>query len=99
MPPSQLIQRLIHMLEVGAGARYLRCAALVLVVFALGFLYDIRAYRNIATPEAMDAAQLARNLSEGKGYTTDFIRPFSVFLIQKHNHEIHVGEIQLTNAV
>jgi hypothetical protein len=42
---------------------------------------------------------VARNLAEGKGYTTDFIRPFSVFLIQKHNHEIHAGEIQMTNAV
>ena len=47
----------------------------------------------------MDAAQVARNLADGKGYSTDFIRPFSVFLIPKHNHEIHAGEIQMTNTV
>jgi len=73
------------MLEVGAGSRYLRIFALAMAVVALAFLYNIRAYRNLAAPEAMDAAQLARNLSEGRGYTTLFIRPFSLYLVQQHN--------------
>jgi hypothetical protein len=85
MPLTELIQMLIHKLEVGAGSRYLRIVALVLAVVALAFLYDIRAYRNLAAPEAMDTAQLARNISEGKGYTTQFIRPFSLYLVQNHN--------------
>ena len=63
MPLGELIQMLIHKLEVGAGSRYLRIVALVLGVVGLAFLYDIRAYRNLAAPEAMDAAQLARNIS------------------------------------
>ncbi len=42
----------------------------------------------------MDAAQVARNVAEGRGYTTDFIRPFNIYLLQKHNREI-----QATNAV
>jgi hypothetical protein len=96
MPLSQLIQMLIHKLEVGAGSRYLRMAALSLGVVALAFLYDIRAYRNLATPEAMDAAQLARNISEGKGYTTLFIRPFSLYLVQNHNQA--KTPFALTNA-
>src|SRR5205085_1360893 len=37
---------------------------------------------NLAAPEAMDAAQLARNISEDKGYTTQLIRPFSLYLLQ-----------------
>jgi hypothetical protein len=82
---SQLIQMLIHKLEVGTGSRYLRMIALAMGVVALAFLYDIRAYRNLSAPEAMDAAQLARNISEGKGYTTLFIRPFSLYLVQNHN--------------
>jgi Dolichyl-phosphate-mannose-protein mannosyltransferase len=85
MPLTELIQMLIHKLEVGAGSRYLRILALVLGVVALAFVYDLRAYRNLATPEAMDAAQLARNISEGKGYTTEFIRPFSLYLMQRQN--------------
>jgi len=43
------------------------------------------AYRNFATLGAMDSAQLARNIAEGKGYTTLFIRPFSLYLVQSHN--------------
>jgi hypothetical protein len=84
MPTSPMIQMLIHKLEVGAGSRYLRIVALVLGVILLAIGYDLRAYRNLATPEAMDAAQLARNISEGKGYKTLFLRPFSLYLVQKH---------------
>jgi Dolichyl-phosphate-mannose-protein mannosyltransferase len=84
MPLSERIQWLIHKLEVGAGSRYLRYFALVVGVVALAFLYDLRAYRNLATPEAMDSAQLARNIAEGEGYKTLFLRPFSLYLVQKH---------------
>jgi hypothetical protein len=82
---SPFIQNLIHQLEVGAGSRYLRTIGLALGVVALWFLYDVRAYRNFAAPEAMDAAQLARNISDGHGYTTLCIRPFSLYLVQRHN--------------
>src|ERR1044071_9403631 len=79
------IQNLIHHLEVGAGARYLRFIALAVAVVALGVLYDLRAARDFSAPEAMDTAQLAHNIANGKGYTTKFIRPFSLYLVQHHN--------------
>ena len=87
MPLAELIQLLIHKLDVGVSSRLLRVAALCLTVVALALLYDLRAYRNITTPEGMDAAQLARNIADGKGYTTLFIRPFSIYLVQRHNQE------------
>ena len=96
MPPSELIQRLIHMLEVGAVSRYLRIFAFALGVISLAIRYDFNAYRNLAAPEAMDAAQLARNISEGKGYTTLLIRPFSLYLVQRHNEP--KTPVLLTNA-
>jgi hypothetical protein len=84
MPLVEIIQNLIHKLEVGPGARFFRITAVLLAVLALVLRYDVQAYRNLATPEGMDAAQLARNISEGKGYTTLFIRPFSLYLVQTH---------------
>ena len=39
----------------------------------------------------MDAAQLARNIAEGKGYTTLFLRPFSLYLVQSHNQAKRAG--------
>ena len=86
------LQSVIHKMEEGGGARYLRATALVLAVLALAMVFDLRAYRNFSTPEAMDSAQLARNIADGKGYTTLFIRPFSLYLVQRHN------EAGVTNA-
>ena len=91
MPLSELIQKLIHMSETGRGSRYLRFLILGLVVMGLALVYNLRAYRNLATQEAMDSAQLARNIADGKGYTTLFIRPFSLYLVQSHNEAKHAA--------
>jgi hypothetical protein len=93
---EEIIQAVIHKMEVGGGARYLRMVALVAAILALAVAYDMRAYRNFSTPEAMDSAQLARNIVEGKGYTTLFIRPFSLYLVQSHNEGKMT--VTLTNA-
>jgi hypothetical protein len=85
------------MSEVGAGSRYLRFFILALAVVGLALVYNLRAYRNFATPEAMDSAQLARNIVDGKGYTTLFIRPFSLYLVQSHNEAKHAAAPATTN--
>jgi hypothetical protein len=82
---GEWVQNLIHKLEIGVGRRILWGAVLALVVIGLAVWYDLHAYRNFSTPEAMDTAQLARNIADGKGYTTLFIRPFSLYLVQEHN--------------
>jgi 4-amino-4-deoxy-L-arabinose transferase-like glycosyltransferase len=82
-----LLQNFIHKLEVGGGTRYFRIALGVLAVFLLAAGYNWRAFRNMSTQEAMDSAQLARNIAQGKGYTTLFVRPFSMFLLRQHNQE------------
>jgi 4-amino-4-deoxy-L-arabinose transferase-like glycosyltransferase len=79
------LQDWIHKLEEGGGARHLKTAAFCVAILFLMLVYNWFAYRNFATPEAMDSAQLARNLAEGRGYTTLFIRPFSLYLMQSHN--------------
>lgn len=81
------IQEWVHALEVGAGRNYIRLAALFLGLLALTALYDVRRFRNFSTSEAMDVAQLARNISEGKGYVTQTIRPFSIHLIQRERSD------------
>lgn len=88
MPPlAEVIQNLIHKLETGPAARAWRLATLFLAVIALLLLYDLRAWRNLSTPEGMDAAQLARNLAEGRGYTTLCVRPFSLYLVHKFDEK------------
>src|SRR5664279_396458 len=96
MPLVEIVQNLIHKLEVGVGRQFFRATALLLAIVALAMGYDVHAYRNLATPEGMDSAQLARNISEGKGYTTLFIRPLSLYLVQQHSEA--GAPLALTNA-
>jgi 4-amino-4-deoxy-L-arabinose transferase-like glycosyltransferase len=98
MPLRELLQKLIHMTEVGTGSRYLRFFLLGLAVVGLALVYNLRAFRNFATQEAMDSAQLARNIAEGKGYTTRFIRPFSLYLVQSHNQARAAAATASTNT-
>src|SRR5687768_10353767 len=91
-------QDLIHKFEVGAGSRWLRIGVSIVAVVALALFYNMALFRNFSTSEAMDAAQLARNISEGKGFTTDFVRPFSIYLLKKQQRS--PGEASAnTNAV
>jgi hypothetical protein len=96
---SVRVQEIIHRFEVGAGARIIQFAVLVLVVLGMAVTYDSIAFRNFSTQEAMDAAQLGRNLAEGKGFTTQFIRPLSLFLLSRHQNASSGVAVAATNSV
>ena len=81
------IQEWIHKFEVGEGTRYVKVAVAVLAALTLTVIYDFLEYKNFSTQEAMDSAQVARNLSEGRGFSTEFIRPLSIYLLQKQRSE------------
>jgi len=78
------LQDIIHKLEVGSGRRILKIAVGLVALVALALFYNMAAFENFSTAEAMDGAQLARNVSEGKGFTTDVVRPFSLYLLRRH---------------
>jgi hypothetical protein len=83
MPLHDQIQNAILQLDSKFVNRILRVLIVFLVVVGLAIIYDWSAYHNFSSQEAMDSAQLARNIAEGRGYTTYFIRPFSVYLLQQ----------------
>jgi 4-amino-4-deoxy-L-arabinose transferase-like glycosyltransferase len=76
-------QDVIHKLEVGSGYRVLKGAVALVGIIALALFYDMAAYQNFSTPEAMDAAQLARNIAEGQWFQTDVVRPLSLYLLKE----------------
>jgi len=82
-----LLQDVIHKLEVGGGMRYIRIGLGILTVILLVVGYNWRAFRNMQSMESMDAAQVGRNIAEGKGYTTLFVRPFSMYLVKKRSQD------------
>ena len=87
------LQEMIHSFEEGMAARVVKWVGFTVAFIALAIAYDLRAWRNFANPEAMDTAQLARNMAGGQGYTTQFIRPVSLYLLGQKT-----GAASLTNA-
>ena len=67
-------------MEVGGGAKYVRRCGVVIGFAMLALIYDALCFRNFTSPEAMDMAQLGRNLARGEGYTTRYVRPLSIGL-------------------
>jgi 4-amino-4-deoxy-L-arabinose transferase-like glycosyltransferase len=101
------LQEWIHRMEVGGGTRYVRLAVVIFGFLALALLYDLFEYRNLANSEAMDAAQVARNVARGQGFTTQFVRPLSLHLVEQHQQSrgrrtndfglLHQGHPDLAN--
>ena len=82
--PPRGIQTFVHYLEEGMGRVWLR-RILTLILVGLAFaLYQNNEAKNFRAPEAMDLAQLGRNLAAGQGYTTGVIRPLSLHLLEEH---------------
>ena len=54
---------------------------LMLVILTLGHLFIL--FRGLNSPQAMDQAQIAREISRGNGFTTKFIRPVAFHQAQK----------------
>lgn len=80
-PLFERIQDWIFRLDVGFGVQWFRLGLFcVLVIVVIGFYHSIR-FLGLRDREAMDIAQLARNLSRGNGYVTQFVRPLDVWYL------------------
>lgn len=77
------LQTWIHTLEEGKGARVIKVMGALLAFIAIAALYDRFCYENFPSEEAMENAQLARNFAEGRGFTTDSIRPLALYLLAR----------------
>ncbi len=88
------VQEIIHSLEEGKWAKRIRGLVLLLLIGSLGLVYYLNLTRSFTAPEAMDAAQLARNIAEGRGYTTQFIRPLSLDILRQQGA---VSDVELSS--
>ena len=91
----QTLQGLIHKFEVGEGRHYIPISAGILLFIAILAIYNLREATGFASIEAMDASQIARNISQGEGFTTNFIRPLSLALIGQQRGDTIEDPLQL----
>ena len=73
------LQEWVYNVEAGPIRLWLVRIALFLMVAGLGTYIGIREFNGLRTTEAMDLAQQARQLAEGKGLTTLLIRPLALW--------------------
>jgi hypothetical protein len=85
--PPKGIQDLVYALDGSAFKHAIRWILAGFCVVAIAGLYLFTEARNFSNPEAMDMAQLGRNIAMGRGYTTHMIRPLSFRLYRDRTAE------------
>ena len=76
------LQDWVYNVEAGPIRVWLVRIALVLMVIGMSAYVGVREFNGLRTFEAMDLAQQARQLAEGKGFTTLLIRPLALWQVR-----------------
>lgn len=79
------VQTTVHSLDQGKLAFLIRIGMILALVIATSLLYLFVQFRGFSLPSAMDQAQIARNLANGQGFTTLFIRPAALGMLANKN--------------
>jgi hypothetical protein len=73
------LQTLIHNIEQGKFAPIARATAGIVLLITVTLLYLFVQFRGLATPDAMDQAQIARAIASGEGVSTRYVRPLALW--------------------
>jgi hypothetical protein len=85
MAPARIdfsAQSIVHALEQGRLAPYVRGAAFVSMVIALSVVFVFIKFSGLNHPDAMDQAQIARAVAAGEGFSTKYIRPLAIWQLE-----------------
>ncbi len=77
------VQSAVHSLDQGRFAFLIKAGMFGVLIIALSLLYLFVQFRGLDNSSAMDQAQIARNLAAGRGFTTEYIRPVALNIIQR----------------
>ncbi len=78
------VQDLVYNVDVGIGLRLIKVTLYILMIFALLTLYTASEFWGLKDAEAMDQAQIARQINAGAGFTTKYIRPAAVWMLEQN---------------
>lgn len=72
------MQNVIYQVDSGSGRRIIQVTLFVLFAVAMAVLFTATNFQGLTNADTMEQAQLARHIAEGKGMTTQTIRPFAI---------------------
>jgi hypothetical protein len=84
---ADFIQKMVHTLETGAVALWVRRMLLLVGAIVLA-VYQFYYFRGLATSQAMDQAQIGREIASGHGWRTNFIRPRAIGQLSAHGKNV-----------
>src|SRR5260221_10587355 len=84
MATEQTMQGALFNIELGRGKAILQWVVVVLGAAVLSLIYTAGQFRGLEKREAIDMAQLARNIARGEGFTTSVIRPVSLWHLRTY---------------
>jgi hypothetical protein len=84
-------QELIHWLEMGGGARWVRIGALVVCGLAVSALVSWRQFHGAPSEATLAQAGLARQIAEGRGFTTQINYPQEVAFMKAQGVRFDAG--------
>ena len=70
---------IVYSIDTGTGLKIIRVGLYVLLLLIIIMVYTATQFRGLKTEEAMDLAQLGRNLSVQNGMVTKYVRPLSMW--------------------
>jgi hypothetical protein len=92
-------QSIVHSVEQGKAAHVIRVALIVVAIFGVALVLLLFRFRGFAHAEAMDQAQLARQIANGKGFTTNFIRPLALWQIEANSgSKVNLGKTEMPDT-
>lgn len=82
------LQTFVHSIEQGKLAPFFKGGAGLIALLAVTLLYLFIQFAGFSTATAMDQAQISRNLLEGHGFSTNYIRPLALWQLDRSEKEI-----------
>lgn len=81
MPAETAIQAFLHAFEQGRPADWLRRILVGVIIIGVASAWILVQFNGFSSPEAMDQAQIGRQIANGRGYTTLYARPLAMHLM------------------
>lgn len=94
MASETKIQEIVHKLEEGGWAKWIKLALLVTAVLYVVILWFYRdnGFKGLSEAKAMEQAQIAREVARGNGFTTKMIRPAALWQFRENKREVQSVE-------
>ena len=85
---EERIQKTVSSLEAGELAVWVWRAVFVVVAIGLSAFYLIHEFRGLPIGQAMDEAQIGREIIRGHGWETKFVRPLAIGELRRHGKDV-----------